>query len=75
MLSLAQEYGIIQAAPHIKLRRENQRTAVWDAKSEEALLKAAPQPLKDAFLLCTIRGCVQMKLSVCGGMTFSGISL
>ena len=52
MLSLAQEYGILQAAPRIKLRKENQRTAVWDAKSEEALLKVAPQPLKDVFLIC-----------------------
>ncbi len=52
MLSLAHEYGILQAAPRIKLRKENQRTAVWDAKSEEALLKLAPQPLRDAFLLC-----------------------
>ncbi len=52
MLSLAHEYGILQAAPRIKLRKENQRTAVWDVKSEEALLKVAPQPLKDVFLLC-----------------------
>ena len=52
MLSLAHEYGILQAAPRIKLRKENQRTAVWDAKSEEALLKVAPQPLTDVFLLC-----------------------
>ena len=52
MLSLAQEYGILPAAPKIKLRKETQRTAVWDVKSEEALLKAAPQPLKDVFLLC-----------------------
>ena len=52
MLSLAHEYGILQAAPRIKLRKENQRTAVWDAKSEEEFLKIAPQPLKDAFLLC-----------------------
>jgi len=52
MLSLAHEYGILQAAPRIKLRKENQRTAVWDAKSEEALIKVAPQPLKDVFILC-----------------------
>lgn len=52
MLSLAQEAGILQAAPRIKLRKEKQRTAVWDAKSEEAFLKVAPQPLKDVFLLC-----------------------
>jgi len=52
MLSLAQEYGILPAAPKIKLRKEKQRTMVWDAKSEEALLKVAPQPLKDVFLLC-----------------------
>jgi integrase len=52
MLSLAHEYGILQAAPRIKLRKEKQRTAIWDAKSEETLLKVAPQPLKDVFLLC-----------------------
>lgn len=52
MLSLAQETGILQAAPRVKLRKENQRTAVWDAKSEEALLAIASQPLKDVFLLC-----------------------
>lgn len=52
MLSLAQEAAILQAAPRIKLRKENQRTAIWDVKSEEALLKVAPQPLKDVFLLC-----------------------
>ena len=52
MLSLAQEYGILPAAPKIKLRKETQRTMVWDAKSEEALLKVAPQPLKDVFLVC-----------------------
>lgn len=52
MLSLAHEYAILQAAPRIKLRKEKQRTAIWDTKSEEALLKVAPQPLKDVFLLC-----------------------
>lgn len=52
MLSLAHEYGILQAAPRIKLRKEKQRTAIWDAKAEEALLRVASQPLKDVFLLC-----------------------
>jgi integrase len=52
MLSLAHEYGILQAAPRIKLRKQNQRTAIWDAKAEEALLKIAPQPMKDVFLIC-----------------------
>lgn len=52
ILSLAHEYGILQAAPRIKLRKESQRTAIWDAKSEQTLLKVAPQPLKDVFLLC-----------------------
>jgi integrase len=52
MLSLAHEGAILQAAPRIKLRKEKQRTAVWDVKSEGALLKAATQPLKDVFLLC-----------------------
>ena len=52
ILSLAHEAAILQAAPRVKLRKENQRTAIWDAKAEEALLKVAPQPLKDVFLLC-----------------------
>lgn len=52
MLSLAHEYGILQAAPRIKLRKQNERTAVWDAKGEEEFLKIAPQPLRDAFLIC-----------------------
>jgi integrase len=50
ILSLAQEFGISQA-PRIKLRKENRRTAVWDARSEEKLLEVAGQPLKDVFLL------------------------
>ncbi len=52
MLSLAHEYGILSAAPRIKLRKEKQRTAVWNAEAEQALLKVAPQPLKDVFLVC-----------------------
>lgn len=44
MLSPAQEDGILQAAPRIKLRKENHRTAVWDTKSEEAFLKVARNP-------------------------------
>ena len=48
---MAQECGLLQQAPRIKLRKEKQRTAVWDAKAEEALLKVAPQPLKDVFLV------------------------
>lgn len=52
MLSLAHEYGILDSVPKIKLRRENRRTAVWDAKMEEDFLKVAPQPLKDVFLIC-----------------------
>jgi integrase len=50
ILSLAQEFGIIQA-PRIRLRKENRRTAVWNARMEEKLLKVAGQPLRDAFLL------------------------
>jgi hypothetical protein len=34
ILSLAHEAAILQAAPRIKLRKENQRTAKWDAKAE-----------------------------------------
>ena len=52
ILSLAHEAAILQAAPRIKLRKENQRTAKWDAKAEEALLKVALQPLRDVFLFC-----------------------
>jgi integrase len=50
ILSLAQEFGKTQA-PRIKLREENRRTAVWDARTEEKLLEIAGQPLKDVFLL------------------------
>jgi integrase len=50
ILSLVQEFGITQA-PRIKLREENRRTAVWDARTEEKLLEVAGQPLKDVFLL------------------------
>ena len=42
--------GIIQA-PRIRLRKENRRTAVWDARMEEKLLKVAGQLLRDVFLL------------------------
>lgn len=52
ILSHGVEEGIIQVAPRIKLREENERTAIWDAKTEEAFLKVAPQPLLDVFLIC-----------------------
>jgi hypothetical protein len=56
MLSLAQEFGILQAAPRIKLRKENERTAIWDADMEARFLKVAPQPCRDVFLICQDSG-------------------
>jgi len=51
MLSLAVEDKLLQGAPRISLRKEKERTAVWDSSAEEALLRVAPQPMKDVFLI------------------------
>ncbi|MGA2729315.1 MAG: site-specific integrase [Terracidiphilus sp.] len=45
------EWTIIQGAPKIKLRKERERSAVFTPEREKAFLDAAPQPLKDVFLI------------------------
>lgn len=56
MLSLAHEFGMLPAVPRIRLRREKERTAVWDAQMEQHFLKFTPQPCKDVFLVCQDSG-------------------
>ncbi len=51
MLSLAKEKGVVAVAPTIKLREENERSAVYTPEQEQAFLAVAPQPLKDIFLI------------------------
>ncbi len=51
MLSLAKEKSLVAAAPTIKLREENERSAVFTPEQEQAFLAVAPQPLKDVFLV------------------------
>jgi len=51
MLSLACDWEIIDRKPRIKLRKEVERTAVFDAGMEERFLKVARQPLRDVFLI------------------------
>jgi integrase len=40
-----------RAPPRIKLRKEKERTTVFTAERERAFLNAAPQPLRDVFLI------------------------
>jgi integrase len=42
--------------PSIKLRKEYERTAVWDAGTEARFLTVAAQPCKDVFLICQDSG-------------------
>jgi integrase len=56
VFSLAQQCGILQAAPRVKLRKQNARSAVWDAGMEARFLKAAPQQCKEVFLICQDTG-------------------
>lgn len=51
MLGKAAEWGLIAAAPRIKLLKEEERSAVFDRESEHKLLAAAPQPLRDVTML------------------------
>ncbi|MGB6131591.1 MAG: tyrosine-type recombinase/integrase [Acidobacteriaceae bacterium] len=51
MLSLACDWEIIDRKPRIRLRKEVERTAVFDADMEEQFLKVARQPLRDVFLI------------------------
>jgi hypothetical protein len=60
MLSLAQEYGIIQAAPRIKLRKENQRKRYGMSRLRK-LCSKWPRNLSKTFSCSAmIQGCVQM---------------
>jgi integrase len=51
MLSLAEDQGLIKALPRIKLRKEHERSAVFDAPTEEKFLQSAKQPMRDIFLI------------------------
>ena len=51
MLSFARDAEYITHVPKIALRKENERSATFSAELEKALLDAAPQPLRDVFLI------------------------
>ncbi len=51
MLGKAAEWGLIAAAPRIKLLKEEGRSAVIDQEGERKLLAAAHQPLHDVTML------------------------
>lgn len=51
MLSLAHDWEVIDRKPRIRLRKEVERTAVFDAEMERRFLEKAPQPLRDVFLI------------------------
>jgi len=51
MLSLAHDWEMNDRMPRIRLRKEVERTAVFDAEMEKRLLEKAPQPLRDVFLI------------------------
>src|SRR5579885_849421 len=51
MLSLALDWEFIDRKPRIRLRKEVERTAVFDAEMEKRFLEKAPQPLRDVFLI------------------------
>lgn len=52
ILSLGRDWGVVQNVPRISLRKERERSAVFDADMENQLLAVAPQPLKDVFIIC-----------------------
>lgn len=51
MLGKAAEWGVIAAAPRVKLVKEEGRSAVIDSETETKLLAAASQPLRDILTL------------------------
>lgn len=51
ILSLAQDWDIVQSKPRIKLRKEKERSAIFTPEREAAFLAVAPQPLHDVFLV------------------------
>lgn len=51
MLGKAAEWGLIIAAPRVKLLKEEGRSALIDKEVEVRLLAAAPQPLRDVAII------------------------
>jgi integrase len=51
MLSLAREWDLLPKVPRVRMREENQRSAVFSSGQEAALLAVARQPLRDFFLI------------------------
>lgn len=51
ILSFARDSEYIESVPKIALRKENERSATFSPELEKALLDAAPQPLRDVFLI------------------------
>ena len=51
MLSFARDAELLANVPKIALRKENERSAIFSAEQEKALLDSAPQPLRDVFLI------------------------
>jgi integrase len=51
MLGKAAEWGLIIAAPRVKLLKEEGRSALIDKDTQAALLAAAPQPLRDVAII------------------------
>jgi len=50
-LSMALEKKQITMAPRVKLRKEHQRTAIWDAASEAKFLSRSKGILRDVFIM------------------------
>jgi integrase len=51
MLGKAAEWGLIIAAPRVKLLKEEGRSALIDKETEPRLLTASPQPLRDVAII------------------------
>ena len=51
MLGKSAEWGLIIAAPRVKLLKEEGRSALIDKDTEVRLLAAAPQPLRDVAVI------------------------
>jgi integrase len=51
MLSMALDWEIIARKPRVRLRKEVERTAVFDSEMEKRFLEKAPQPLRDVFII------------------------
>jgi integrase len=70
-LRLAQEWRLIERVPRIRmLPGEKPRDFVLSPKQEELYLAAAPQPLRDAVLLCLDTG---LRISETLGLTWKDI--